>query len=412
MYPHAARSGERRKLSSKMMQQNETHSPGNVLEEKSALQRSFARMRGAFVAVGVFSLCVNLLMLTTPLYMLHIFQHVLISGNHETLLYLTVISIFALLILGGLFAARAWMLGRMAGWLNGSLSADLIRAGINHARGNSRPDSRSLHELASIASFLRGSGCTALLDAPWVPIFIACIWYLHPGLGVFSAISALSLITLALNDETVYTHELGAKWYLLPNVHFGAALFHNDYNNPQQRIVETVPGIGVIPLLGNLNCARIIGAEIDLHWSPLAVLDFSLHAAWLDTRIDDKTTIIDVDGGTTVDNNELPHAPDVALSIVGSYERNVTDRLVASLQVDVNYTGDHFISIANLPENEQSFTHVGARVAIRDSSGRWELALFGRNLTNEVHVLFALADQRDYFLSTPRRWGVELGYNY
>jgi len=47
--------------------------------------------RGGFLAVALFSLCINLLMLTVPIYMLQLFDRVLGSGSTDTLLLLTAV---------------------------------------------------------------------------------------------------------------------------------------------------------------------------------------------------------------------------------------------------------------------------------------------------------------------------------
>ena len=49
---------------------------------------------------GMFSLGVNLLMLTVPLYMLNLYDKVITSKSEATLLYLTIIAIFALIVMG------------------------------------------------------------------------------------------------------------------------------------------------------------------------------------------------------------------------------------------------------------------------------------------------------------------------
>ena len=66
---------------------------------RTALQEALRKTRSAFFAVSVFSFFLNLLMLATPLYMLQVFERVLSSGHVQTLLYLTLITIFALLVL-------------------------------------------------------------------------------------------------------------------------------------------------------------------------------------------------------------------------------------------------------------------------------------------------------------------------
>ncbi len=49
-----------------------------------------SRCRGSLLAVALFSLFINLLMLVAPLYILQIFDRVLNTGSRETLFYLTV----------------------------------------------------------------------------------------------------------------------------------------------------------------------------------------------------------------------------------------------------------------------------------------------------------------------------------
>lgn len=74
-----------------------------------------ATMRGcrrAFGVVGLFSLCINLLLLTVPLYMLQVFDRVLASQSGETLVFLTIIALGAVLVLGLLELVRSRILVR------------------------------------------------------------------------------------------------------------------------------------------------------------------------------------------------------------------------------------------------------------------------------------------------------------
>ena len=57
-----------------------------------------ANCRGALIAVGIVSLFVNMLMLTVPLYMLQIFDRVLMSRSHETLYFLSLAAVGALVV--------------------------------------------------------------------------------------------------------------------------------------------------------------------------------------------------------------------------------------------------------------------------------------------------------------------------
>jgi len=57
-----------------------------------------ANCRGALIAAGIVSLFVNVLMLTVPLYMLQIFDRVLMSRSDETLFFLSVAAVGALVV--------------------------------------------------------------------------------------------------------------------------------------------------------------------------------------------------------------------------------------------------------------------------------------------------------------------------
>src|SRR3546814_20765140 len=75
-------------------------------EAKDLLQELLANCRASFLGVGVLSMAINLLMLTTSLYMMQVFNRVLGSGSRETLLYLTVVACGAVLLLAVLDAVR------------------------------------------------------------------------------------------------------------------------------------------------------------------------------------------------------------------------------------------------------------------------------------------------------------------
>jgi ATP-binding cassette, subfamily C, bacterial EexD len=65
---------------------------------RAALSSALRQARGAFVAVGGFSLFVNLLMLTVPMYMLQVYDRVLISRSEDTLVMLTILAVSLLAV--------------------------------------------------------------------------------------------------------------------------------------------------------------------------------------------------------------------------------------------------------------------------------------------------------------------------
>lgn len=72
-------------------------------------------MRCAVIDVGVFSLVLNLLLLTMPLYLLQVYDRVLPSASMETLVYLSLIAIASLCFLGLMEIIRSLYAQRVAG---------------------------------------------------------------------------------------------------------------------------------------------------------------------------------------------------------------------------------------------------------------------------------------------------------
>ncbi len=168
---------------------------GPIKEVLSACRRSL-------LAVVLFSLCINLLMLTSPLYMLQLFDRVLNSRSEETLVYLTLIAVLAFVTLGVLEAVRNNVLVRLNCWIDEQLSSLVLRQCIQSALHGSRNSSvQSLRDLSTASAFLSGSGIYAILDAPWSPIFIIAIFMLHPTLGWFSIAGLTLLFALVVVSE-------------------------------------------------------------------------------------------------------------------------------------------------------------------------------------------------------------------
>ena len=105
-------------------------------------------------------------------------------------------------------------------------------------------------------------------------------------------------------------------------------------------------------------------------------LEFLATATFLDTEVDDEVAsagIIDTDGSggpsagdtvVSIDGNELPFAPDFSITGVARYLMQMDNDYSVSFQMSVSHTSDHFISIENVPFEEQDHTKLGAHVRL------------------------------------------------
>lgn len=160
-------------------------------------------LRGMLV-VGLFSCVTNVLMLTTPVYMLQMFDRVLSSRNLDTLILLTVIAGFALITLAALMVIRSAVLIKIGLWFDQQLSGAALASAISIAtRSGKVPSSRILGDLSTIRKFFSRAAIIPLFDAPWSPIFILLIFFLSPVLGAVALVGLIVMLGLAIGHDRI-----------------------------------------------------------------------------------------------------------------------------------------------------------------------------------------------------------------
>ena len=154
--------------------------------------------RKYFVTALIFSLGINLLYLAGPLYMLQVYDRVINSASHVTLLMLTIALLVAFSALAGLDLVRARVLTRASIRLDRLLAGRVLTATMDGALRGTPPTTQTLRDFDTYRQFITGAGIHAIFDLPWAPIYILVIFMLHPYLGLFALVSAVILIALAV----------------------------------------------------------------------------------------------------------------------------------------------------------------------------------------------------------------------
>ena len=156
------------------------------------------KLRREFAVVGVFSMVVNLLMLTPTVYMLQVFDRVMLSQSQMTLLVVSLICLFLFGVMAFSEWARSILLVRTGVRLDELLSQKVFNgtflAYLNPS--NSSP-AKAFTDLTAVRQFLTGNGVFAFFDSPWVPIYIGVLFLLHPWLGVLAIAFALVQASIA-----------------------------------------------------------------------------------------------------------------------------------------------------------------------------------------------------------------------
>ncbi len=168
-----------------------------------AIAAALKDCRQAFLSVALFSAMVNLLMLAGPLYMLQVYDRVLASHSVPTLIALSVLLCGAFALQASMDLIRNRVVTRSAGFLDEHLSTVAHKAIIRlSATSRSTGEAHEpVRDLDQIRSFLTGQGPIAIVDLPWIPVFLLICCLIHPWLGILSLVGGVMLATAALLTE-------------------------------------------------------------------------------------------------------------------------------------------------------------------------------------------------------------------
>ncbi|MEM6742490.1 MAG: type I secretion system permease/ATPase [Pseudomonadota bacterium] len=227
--------------------------PRNGREELRAVLGEGRRL---FLSVGLFSMFVNLLMLTGPIYLLQVYDRVLASRSEPTLVMLTLIVSFMFLMMGVLDYARGRVLARAGARFQARLDNRVFEAILRRSVSpveRARP-ATGLRDLESIQRLLSGPAPFAFFDAPWTPLFLFAIFTFHWMLGVLAVVGGLLLILLTWANQR-FSKEL----QLDANV---ASAQSEGFTEAVRREGETVQGMGMRPaVLARWNEMRGVSLE-------------------------------------------------------------------------------------------------------------------------------------------------------
>jgi ATP-binding cassette subfamily C protein len=175
---------------------------------RTPLQEWRALARRTFITVAAFSVFVNLLMLTVPIYLFQLSDRVLTSRSIDTLLMLSMLAVAFLAVLSLLDICRRQVLGALANRLETILGGHLLASVISipHVGGAPAETVRSLH---LVRNFLSSPVMLLLFDAPLAPLYFAAVFLISPQLGVIALIAGAVLAAIALLNQRATSAPLG-----------------------------------------------------------------------------------------------------------------------------------------------------------------------------------------------------------
>ncbi len=152
--------------------------------------------------VVFFSFMVSLLMLAPSVYMLEVYDRVVNSQNHMTLLMLTVLVVGAYLFLEMIEWVRTLMLSDTGMNVHRTYRERAFHAAYT-ARFQGLLDmaSQPLKDLKTVCDFIPSRAFLSMIDVPFAVIFLVTVFLIKPTLGWFAVAGAIAQAGLGVMNE-------------------------------------------------------------------------------------------------------------------------------------------------------------------------------------------------------------------
>jgi ATP-binding cassette, subfamily C, bacterial exporter for protease/lipase len=169
---------------------------GVPVQPLKAIMLGFKRELAWVAVFGVFS---NLLMLTPTLYMMQVFDRVMMSNSEYTLAALSLLAVALFLVMGFADWARSRLLVRVGTRFDLLAQREIFNATFDaKLRSTTGANPQALNDLTQLRQFLTGNGIYAAVDTPWVLVFAAALYLIHPWLGYTAAAFVVVMLGVAV----------------------------------------------------------------------------------------------------------------------------------------------------------------------------------------------------------------------
>jgi ATP-binding cassette subfamily C protein len=174
-------------------------------KKRSEVRTAAGVLRPIVMTLVAVSGVVNVLALTGSFYMLQVYDRILTSHSVPTLVALSLLAAILFVFQGGLEVLRGQVLVRVASRMDRTLTPLAHRAvmRVRSLVGVQANATQPIRDVDAIRGYLSGQGPMAILDMPWMPLYVAFVFVLHPLLGWITVLGALILISVTLLTETL-----------------------------------------------------------------------------------------------------------------------------------------------------------------------------------------------------------------
>jgi iron complex outermembrane receptor protein len=208
---------------------------------------------------------------------------------------------------------------------------------------------------------------------------------------------------LRFDPETINSFEIGVKSFLADRrIRLNAAAFYLDWEDKQEQFFN-----GTNFITSNAASASNVGVELEIEAFLTPDLILSGGLGHQDGEYDD---FLDTTTGIDNSGNALPYAPDLTGFLALDYSHEYAGGWQLDLRAEARYSDKAYTD----PVNDErwamaSHTNIDARIGLSSPSGRFGVAVWGKNLTEEDYFLggFEFFGTSYAGINAPRMFGVE-----
>ncbi len=146
--------------------------------------------------MAIYSVVANLLVIAPSIHMLQVYDRVLHARSLSTLLYLTLIVVFAMVVWGLADAVRSRVAIRIASRYAVTVAPKLF-AVLARMPNGSMACGRALRDFGSARAFIGGKAFISLFDVPFIPVYVGIMLLLHWSLALLTVVGILCLAALS-----------------------------------------------------------------------------------------------------------------------------------------------------------------------------------------------------------------------
>lgn len=207
----------------------------------SSLRGYLALFKPEVRAIAVFSMVTNVLMLAPTLYLLQLYDRVMLSRSEMTLLAVTLITVFLFMVMAFADWVRSLVAIRAGVRFDRQLTSRLFALGLTKTGPAFEGAQQAIQDLTFIRQFVTSNGLFAFFDLPWTLLYIAVLFILSPVLGVLAVVLCVVQFALALWSQRSSTP-------MIKQV--AEARQHGmQFLNSKLRNIETLHVLGMLPQL-------------------------------------------------------------------------------------------------------------------------------------------------------------------